>query len=121
MTAAFQMTRRFDMKFLHRHLRWMLSVFLALSVIGCAGGSSSSGSERSVAQRTDDQALETRVKAALLKAPDVSGTAIQVEVLRGEVQLSGFVKSKAEAQRAIDTARSVSGVRNVINKMSIRS
>jgi osmotically-inducible protein OsmY len=100
----------------------MLSVFLALSVIGCAGGSSSSsGSDRGVAERTEDQALETRVKAALLKAPDVSGASIQVEVLRGEVQLSGFVKSKAEVQRAIDAARSVSGVRNVINKRSIRS
>jgi osmotically-inducible protein OsmY len=99
----------------------MLSVFLALSVLGCAGGSSSSGSDRSVTQRTEDQAIETRVKAALLKAPDVSGSAIQVEVLRGEAQLSGFVKSKAEAQRAIDVTRGVSGVKNVINKMSIRS
>ncbi len=110
------------MKSLHRHLGWMLSAFLAVSVVGCASdGTSSSGGDRSVSQRTEDQALETRVKAALVKAPDVSGTSIQVEVLRGEVQLSGFVKSKAEAQRAIDAARSVSGVRNVINKMSIRS
>ena len=74
-----------------------------------------------MSQRTEDQAIETRVKAALLKAPDVSGSSIQVEVLRGEVQLSGFVKSKAEVQRAIDVTRGVSGVKNVINKMSIRS
>ena len=110
------------MKFFHRHMAWMLSVFLALSLIGCASeGTSSSGGDRSMGQRTEDQALETRVKAALLKAPDVSGTSIQVEVLRGEVQLSGFVKSKAEAQRAIDIARGVSGVKNVINRTSIRS
>ena len=111
------------MKFLQRHLGWMLSVFLALSLIGCAGGgsSSASGSDRSVGQVTEDQALETRVKAALLQAKDVTGTAIQVEVLRGEVQLSGFVKSKAEIQRAVEVARGVSGVKNVINKMSIRS
>ena len=110
------------MKRLHRHLGWV-SVFLALSLIGCetSGTRSSSGSERSVGERTEDQALETRVKAALLKAPDVSGASIQVEVLRGEVQLSGFVKSKAEVQRAIEVTRGVSGVRNVINKMSIRS
>jgi len=111
------------MKSLHRHLGWMLSAFLALSVVGCAsdGTSSSSGSDRSVSQRTEDQAIETRVKAALLKAPDVSGSSIQVEVLRGEAQLSGFVKSKAEVQRAIDVTRGVSGVKNVINKISIRS
>ena len=113
------------MKSLQRHAGWMLSVFLAFSVVGCASDgtstSRSSGSDRSVAERTDDQAIETRVKAALLKAPDVSGSSIQVEVLRGEVQLSGFVKSKAEVQRAIDVTRGVSGVRNVINKISIRS
>ena len=109
------------MTFFQRHLGWMLSVFLALSLIGCAGGGMSSGSDRSVGERTEDQALETRVKAALVQAKDVSGTAIQVEVLRSEVQLSGFVKSKAEMQKAIEAARSVSGVKNVINKMSIRS
>ena len=108
------------MKTLHRHLGWVLSVFLAFSVVGCASNTPSAGGDRTVGQKTDDQALETRVKAALLKAPDVSGTSIQVEVLRGEVQLSGFVKSKAEAQRAVDAARSVSGVKNVINRTTIR-
>jgi len=110
------------MKSIHRHVGLMFAAVLALSAVGCASdGTSSSGSDRTVSQKTEDQALETRVKTALVKAPDVSGTAIQVEVLRGEVQLSGFVKSKAEVQRAIDVTRGVSGVKNVINKISIRS
>ncbi len=103
------------MSALHRSYALLVSLFLALSLIGCASDG------RPVGQRVDDQAIETKVKTALLAAKDVSGTAIQVEVLRGEVQLSGFVKSKTEMQRAIDVARGVDGVRSVVNKMSIRS
>ena len=110
------------MKSLHRHVGLVFAAVLALSAVGCASdGTSSSGSNRTVSQMTVDQAIETKVKAALVNAPDVSGTSIQVEVLRGEVQLSGFVKSKAQIQRAIDVTRGVSGVRNVINKMSLRA
>jgi len=103
------------MNALNKAYALLLSVFFALSLIGCASG------DRPVGQRVDDQALETRVKTALIAAKDVSGTAIQVEVLRGEVQLSGFVKSKTEMQRAIDVARGVDGVRSVANKMSVRN
>ena len=92
----------------------ILSFFLALALVGCA-------SDRPIGQRVDDQTIETKVKAALIAAKDVSGTAIQVEVRNGEVQLSGFVKSKEEAQRAIDVARRVDGVRSVSNKMTVRS
>ena len=92
----------------------LLSVFLALSIVGCA-------SDRSITEQTKDQYIETKVKAALVGDPDVSGTSIQVEVRNGQVQLSGFVKSQREAQRAMDLARRVDGVTTVINKMSIRS
>ena len=100
------------MNVMNRYFAWMLPLFLALSLIGCA-------SDRNVGQRIDDQTIETKVKAALLGAPDVSGTAISVEVRRGEVQLSGFVKSRAEAQRAVDLARRVDGVTRVIDKTSV--
>lgn len=102
------------MSALQRSYALILSLFLAVSLLGCAG-------DRPFGQRVDDQTIETKVKAALLGAPDVSGTSISVEVGRGEVQLSGFVKSKAEVQRAIELARRVDGVKNVINKMSVRS
>jgi osmotically-inducible protein OsmY len=97
-----------------RNFALMLPLFCAASLAGCAGN-------RSFGTRFDDQTIETKVKTALLGAPDVSGTSISVEVRSGEVQLSGFVKSRAEAQRAIELARRVEGVTRVIDKMSIRS
>ena len=100
------------MNVIHRYFSWMLPLLLAVTLVGCA-------SDRGFGQRVDDQTIETKVKAALLGAPDVSGTAISVEVRGGEVQLSGFVKSRAEAQRAVDLARRVDGVTRVIDKTSV--
>jgi hyperosmotically inducible protein len=50
----------------------------------------------------------------------VSGLAIKVDTLRGQVQLSGFVKSQQQAQRAVNLAERVDGVKDVINKMSVQ-
>lgn len=97
-----------------RNFALMLPLFCAASLAGCAGN-------RSFGTRVDDQTIETKVKAALVGAPDVSGTSIAVEVRNGEVQLSGFVKSRAEAQRAVELTRRVDGVTRVIDKMSVRS
>ena len=97
-----------------RNFALMLPVLSIVTLAGCAGN-------RTVGTRVDDQTIETKVKAALLGAPDVSGTSVSVEVRNGEVQLSGFVKSRAEAQRAIELAQRVDGVRKVTNKISVRN
>ena len=109
------------MKVSHTFRALLLSAFVAGSLLGCASDMSLGQRVDNLGQQVDDQTIETKVKAALLGAPDVSGTAISVEVLRGEVQLSGFVKSQAEVQRAIELSRRVDGVTRVVNKMSVRS
>lgn len=90
----------------------VLSAVLVVTAAGCAH-------DRTVGDVASDTAISTQVKAALLGDPDVSGTSINVETLRGTVQLSGFAKSAQEAQRAADLARRVSGVKQVINKTTI--
>ncbi len=99
---------------LPRYFALMLSLFFAVSLIGCAH-------DTTVGQKVDDSAITAKVKAALLADPDVSGLAISVETLRGDVQLSGFVKSAAQVTRAVDIARRVEGVKQVINKMSVKA
>ena len=69
----------------------------------------------------DDTTLTTKVRSALndsveYKFPDVKATAF-----RGTVQLSGFVVSNDQKQRAADIAKTVPGVRNVENKITVRS
>lgn len=102
------------MVMLQRYFTLLMAALIAGTMLGCAR-------DRPITERVEDQAIETRVKAALLGAPDVAGTSIQVEVLNGDVQLSGFVRTRQEAQRAIEITQRVQGVRKVINKMSVRS
>ncbi len=91
----------------------MLSAVLGLTLVACAH-------DTTVGQKMDDTTVTAKVKAALLADPDVKGTAVQVETLRGQVQLSGFVESQAQARRAVDIAQRVEGVDRVIDKMSVR-
>jgi hyperosmotically inducible protein len=61
----------------------------------------------------DDATITARVKTVLLNDRQVVATKIEVSTAAGIVTLSGSVKSKAEEARAIEVARTVTGVRDV--------
>ena len=73
-----------------------------------------------VGEVVDDATITTKVKAALLQAPDVKGLDVKVETDKAVVQLSGFVASQAQIDKAVELAKSISGVREVQNKMSVK-
>lgn len=62
-----------------------------------------------------DAQLQARVEAALLDSPRVRGYEVDVHVDNGTVHLQGQVASPLEKQRAGDLARSVPGVRRVVD------
>jgi osmotically-inducible protein OsmY len=96
-----------------RMLAGLFSASLALAATyGCATH------DTTVGQKIDDTTITTKVKTALLADPDVKGTAIKVETVNGEVQLSGFVDSAAEVKRAKEIASRVDGVKRVIDNTS---
>ncbi len=97
----------------HRFCGLALTAVLALGAVGCAH-------DTSFGQSVEDTAITTKVKSALLADPDVSGLAISVNTLQGDVQLSGFVDSAAQAKRAVDIASRVDNVDEVVNKMTVR-
>lgn len=68
----------------------------------------------------DDAVLTSRVKAKFAEDKTVSAMAIQVETLKGVVQLSGFAKSGDEKSMAEKLARSTSGVVDVRNDIIVR-
>jgi len=92
---------------------FVFAVFVAAASAGCAHNTT-------LGTKIDDTAITTKVKSALLADPDVKGTQVQVETVNGQVQLSGFVASQQEAQRAADIASRVNGVERVINSISVR-
>jgi osmotically-inducible protein OsmY len=95
------------------------------AVLGCAAalfvtGCGSTADDRSTGQVIDDTAIHTKVKAALVNDPVVSGTAINVDVERGVVILTGAVNGNVEKTKAEDIARGVNGVRSVENNLIVR-
>lgn len=72
----------------------------------------------STADRSRDLLLSTKVKATLVDAKDLSANAFTVVVERGAVYLMGKV-TDAEASRAIELIRNISGVRKVVRVLQI--
>ena len=77
--------------------------------------------QQSVGSYIDDATLTTRVKAKFAEDRTVSAMAINVETLKGVVQLSGFARSAEERTVAERLARGVSGVVAVRNDIIISS
>jgi osmotically-inducible protein OsmY len=69
----------------------------------------------------DDSVITTKVKTALAEDPQVKATEVKVETFKGTVQLSGFVDSKASAERAVQLAHEVKGVKSVKDDTVVRT
>lgn len=74
----------------------------------------------SLSQLSSDTLVTGRVKAALLDARDIIGSAIKVVTTRGTVYLMGRVTQR-EADRATDIARNVQGVQRVVRVFEVIS
>ena len=68
----------------------------------------------------DDTVITTKVKAAVLHESSLKSAEINVETFKGVVQLSGFVSSQANIDKAIEVARGVAGVKSVKNDMRLK-
>ncbi len=73
-----------------------------------------------VGNKVDDSIITTKVKAALIGDEVIKSTDIAVVTRKGEVQLSGFVNSQTQIDRALLVAKAVEGVGKVSNEMSIK-
>ncbi|VTP63294.1 Osmotically-inducible protein Y precursor [Serratia rubidaea] len=82
---------------------------MALAVTACAPTAKSEGTGGYI----DDTVITTKVKSALLADKNIKSREISVETFKGRVQLSGFVSSSADANRAVQVTRGVAGVKSV--------
>jgi hyperosmotically inducible protein len=99
--------------------KFLSAAFLAVtlvSVVGCASTSKQEGTGEYV----DDSVITTKVKAAIFNEPTLKSAEINVETFKGAVQLSGFVNSQADINKAAEIARSVKGVTSVKNDMRVK-
>jgi hyperosmotically inducible protein len=97
-----------------------ISAILAALLLATAAGCASTRTQESTGQYFDDAAITSKVKTAIFNDPNLKVNEIGVETYKGVVQLSGFVSSQAEMNRAVEVARSVSGVKSVKSDMHIK-
>lgn len=75
---------------------------------------------KAVSATIDDAQVTTRVKTALLNAPEVDAKRIEVDTVQGIVTLSGGVRSEAERDQAVAVARRIGGVKDVRSTLQIQ-
>src|SRR5262245_6176487 len=69
----------------------------------------------------DDSVITAKVKAALLKEPQLKSMDVSVETYRSEVLLSGFVRDESQRDKAKKVATNISGVTSVKDAMVVRN
>lgn len=101
-----------------------VSVTGVLSFTGCnktQEDASKSATGTTVGTEIDDSIITAKVKSKLLADQDIKGFDLKVETHKGDVLLSGFVDNQAQIDHAIMITRSVEGVKNVDNKVGLKS
>jgi len=81
---------------------------------GCAGDP-----QRSTGRRLDDSRITSKVKGGLNNSPIYKFPYIKVSTYNGVVQLSGFVSKEEQKAEATQIARTIPGVDEVINNVSL--
>jgi osmotically-inducible protein OsmY len=103
------------MKFL-RSISIVIATAALATLLGCA----STPTREGTGEYIDDTVITTKVKAAIFAEPTLKSTEINVETFKGVVQLSGFVSSEADTQKAVEVTRKIKGVESVKNDMRVK-
>lgn len=97
-----------------------LSTFILMLVLASFMGCASTAKQEGTGEYFDDTVITANVKAAVLNEPTLKSAEINVETFKGAVQLSGFVRSQADINKAVEVTRKVAGVKSVKNDMRLK-
>lgn len=101
---------------LFKYLSAIILTVMLSTVMGCASTSKHEGT----GQYLDDSVITTKVKAVIFHEPSLKSAEINVETYKGQVQLSGFVATAADIDKAVEVASSVKGVTSVKNDIRVK-
>lgn len=96
--------------------------FLALFAgsLPFVGGCAATSTRQSTGEYVDDAAITTKVKTAFVRDDSVKALDVKVDTFKGVVQLSGFVDTAAQKERAASIAGAIPGVLEVKNNIAIK-
>jgi len=92
-----------------------VAAFAILAMAGCM-----STPDRSAGRVLDDKLIASKVKGALNDARIFKFDDVKVTTYKGVVQLSGFVDTPEQKDKAGDIAKRVDWVRDVVNNISLK-
>ena len=93
-----------------------LTLMLLIFTVAC----SSTSKQESTGEYFDDTLITTKVKSAILDEKELKSSEVNVETFKGVVQLSGFVNSQSDINRAANVVRNIKGVKSVKNDMRVK-
>lgn len=96
------------------------TAFLMVALMSLFLGCASTSKQEGTGEYVDDTVITTKVKTAILGDASLKSAEINVETFKGVVQLSGFVNSQADINKAVELTRSVKGVNSVKNNMRLK-
>ena len=113
------------MRITHRpsRLAAALATTLLLTITACSKSAdppTAPVAKTTIGTEIDDSVVTANVMSAFVSESDIKSLDIKVETRKGEVQLSGFVESQVQMDRAIVVARAVPGVTGVQNNMGLK-
>jgi len=76
--------------------------------------------KRGIKSYLSDKEITVKVKLKLIEDPDLKALSIDVDTVNGVVTLTGVVESEYQKKKAIEYAKSVSGVVKVIDNLQIK-
>ena len=95
---------------------YFVLVMIMFALVACA----STSKQESTGEYIDDSVITAKVKALLAADDFLKSFQISVETYKGTVKLSGFVGSQNAIGKAVQIARSVSGVKSVKNSLIVK-
>jgi osmotically-inducible protein OsmY len=94
----------------------VIALFLILFAAACGS------MNRVLPEEVDAKAMEADVRGKIAQAVPEKTFAVEVDVdNHAVVTLSGHAASRADINKIVDAAKSVSGVKRVINKLHVQS
>jgi osmotically-inducible protein OsmY len=96
-------------------------VVVALASSTMMAGCASTQHQESTGQYIDSTTITTKIKSKLLADQSVRSLPITVKTYKGNVQLSGFVDTYYQKQRAAEIASEIDGVTFVRNSLVVKA
>jgi len=98
---------------------WLFAAALAAVPLNMMTGCAVTSGRETVGQYTDDKTITAKVKTALARDSMVKAHQVNVTTFQGAVQLSGFVDSQEQKDRATEVVRNIQGVKELHNDLVV--